>query len=45
MFLILLVCEKQNPGQLKIYYGGILWNKQGGSKAIEFDKFDIVGVT
>lgn len=36
---------KQNPGQLKIYSGGILWKKQGGGKAIEVDKADIVGVT
>ncbi|KAM7267672.1 hypothetical protein ACFE04_009838 [Oxalis oulophora] len=34
-----------NPGQLKISSGGILWKKQGGGKAIEFDKSDIVGVT
>lgn len=34
-----------NPGQLKIYSGGILWKKQGGGKAIEVDKADIVGVT
>lgn len=35
----------QNPGQLKIYSGGISWKKQGGGKAIEVDKADIVGVT
>ncbi|KAF3444756.1 hypothetical protein FNV43_RR14449 [Rhamnella rubrinervis] len=34
-----------NPGQLKISSGGILWKKQGGGKAIEVDKADIVGVT
>ncbi|XP_024031637.1 FACT complex subunit SSRP1 [Morus notabilis] len=34
-----------NPGQLKIFSGGILWKKQGGGKAIEVDKADIVGVT
>ncbi|KAG6719788.1 hypothetical protein I3842_03G024400 [Carya illinoinensis] len=34
-----------NPGQLKIYSGGILWKKQGGGKAIEVDKADIMGVT
>ncbi|OMO79208.1 Structure-specific recognition protein [Corchorus capsularis] len=34
-----------NPGQLKIYSGGILWKKQGGGKAVEVDKSDIVGVT
>jgi len=35
----------QNAGQLKIYSGGILWKKQGGGKAIEVDKADIMGVT
>ncbi|GLT35391.1 hypothetical protein SLA2020_098490 [Shorea laevis] len=34
-----------NPGQLKIYVGGILWKKQGGGKAVEVDKSDIIGVT
>lgn len=34
-----------NAGQLKIYSGGILWKKQGGGKAIEVDKADIMGVT
>ncbi|KAJ7974447.1 FACT complex subunit SSRP1 [Quillaja saponaria] len=34
-----------NPGQMKIYSGGILWKKQGGGKAIEVDKADILGVT
>ncbi|EOY03382.1 High mobility group isoform 3 [Theobroma cacao] len=34
-----------NPGQLKIYSGGILWKKQGGGKAVEVDKSDILGVT
>ncbi|KAB1211652.1 FACT complex subunit SSRP1 [Morella rubra] len=34
-----------NPGQLKIYSGGILWKKQGGGKAIDVDKADIMGVT
>ncbi|XP_035551193.1 FACT complex subunit SSRP1-like isoform X2 [Juglans regia] len=34
-----------NPGQLKVYSGGILWKKQGGGKAIEVDKADIMGVT
>lgn len=38
-------CEMQNPGQLKIYSGGILWKKQGGGKAVEVDKADIVGMT
>lgn len=35
----------QNPGQMKIYSGGILWKRQGGGKAIEVDKADIMGVT
>ncbi|KAG5226882.1 FACT complex [Salix suchowensis] len=34
-----------NPGQLKISSGGILWKKQGGGKAVEVDRTDIVGVT
>ncbi|OWM69759.1 hypothetical protein CDL15_Pgr025608 [Punica granatum] len=34
-----------NPGQLKIYSRGILWKKQGGGKAVEVDKSDILGVT
>ncbi|XP_044504433.1 FACT complex subunit SSRP1 isoform X2 [Mangifera indica] len=34
-----------NPGQLKIYSGGIAWKKQGGGKAVELDKADIAGVT
>ncbi|KAG2710268.1 hypothetical protein I3760_04G019000 [Carya illinoinensis] len=34
-----------NPGQLKVHSGGILWKKQGGGKAIEVDKADIMGVT
>ncbi|KAI4389065.1 hypothetical protein MLD38_001329 [Melastoma candidum] len=34
-----------NPGQLKIYSGGILWKKQGGGKAVEVDKADIAGIT
>ncbi|KAH1045908.1 hypothetical protein J1N35_036692 [Gossypium stocksii] len=34
-----------NPEQLKIYSGGILWKKQGGGKAVEVDKSDILGVT
>ncbi|TQD69764.1 hypothetical protein C1H46_044702 [Malus baccata] len=36
---------RKNPGQLKIFSGGILWKKQGGGKAVEVDKADIVGVT
>ena len=35
----------QNPGQLKVFSGGILWKKQGGGKAVEVDKADIMGVT
>ena len=35
----------QNPGQMKIYSGGILWKRQGGGKLIEVDKADIMGVT
>ncbi|KAK4761964.1 hypothetical protein SAY87_029848 [Trapa incisa] len=34
-----------NPGQLKIYSGGISWKKQGGGKAVEVDKGDIHKVT
>ncbi|XVF16553.1 hypothetical protein REPUB_Repub10bG0041900 [Reevesia pubescens] len=34
-----------NPGQLKIYSGGILWKKQGGGKSVEVEKSDILGVT
>ncbi|KAJ9683614.1 hypothetical protein PVL29_019260 [Vitis rotundifolia] len=34
-----------NPGQLRVHPGGILWKKQGGGKAVEVDKSDIVGVT
>ncbi|KAF5749017.1 High mobility group isoform 1 [Tripterygium wilfordii] len=34
-----------NPGQLKIYSGGILWKKQGGGKSVDVDKDDIVSVT
>ena len=35
----------QNPGQIKIYPGGIIWKRQGGGKLIEVDKSDIMGVT
>jgi structure-specific recognition protein 1 len=35
----------QNPGQIKIFSGGILWKRQGGGKSIEVDKADIVSVT
>ncbi|XP_010029288.2 FACT complex subunit SSRP1 [Eucalyptus grandis] len=34
-----------NPGQIKIFSGGISWRRQGGGKAVEVDKSDIVGVT
>ncbi|KHN38820.1 FACT complex subunit SSRP1 [Glycine soja] len=34
-----------NPGQIKIYTGGIVWKRQGGGKLIEVDKSDIMGVT
>ncbi|KAM7506705.1 hypothetical protein LguiA_017158 [Lonicera macranthoides] len=34
-----------NPGQLRVHAGGILWKKQGGGKAVEVDKGDILGLT
>ncbi|XP_027909661.1 FACT complex subunit SSRP1-like isoform X2 [Vigna unguiculata] len=34
-----------NPGQMKVYSGGIVWKRQGGGKLIEVDKSDIEGVT
>ncbi|KAJ4969072.1 hypothetical protein NE237_015773 [Protea cynaroides] len=34
-----------NPGQLRVHSGGIIWKKQGGGKAVEVDKGDVVGVT
>lgn len=34
-----------NPGQLRVHSGGIQWKKQGGGKAVEVDKSDIVGLT
>ncbi|EOA23621.1 hypothetical protein CARUB_v10016819mg [Capsella rubella] len=34
-----------NPGLLKINSGGIQWKKQGGGKAVEVDKSDVVGVS
>lgn len=40
-----VICGMQNPGQLKIYSGGISWKKQGGGKVVEVDKADIVGAT
>uniref|UniRef100_A0A0C9RIY2 FACT complex subunit SSRP1 n=1 Tax=Wollemia nobilis TaxID=56998 RepID=A0A0C9RIY2_9CONI len=30
-----------NPGQLRIYAGGIVWKKQGGGKVVEVGKTDI----
>lgn len=35
----------QSPGQIRIHSGGIVWKKQGGGKAVEVDKSDIVGLT
>lgn len=35
----------QNPGQLKVYSGGVLWKKQGGGKAVEVDKSDLLSLT
>ncbi|KOM29655.1 hypothetical protein LR48_Vigan741s000200 [Vigna angularis] len=35
----------QNPGQMKLHSGGIVWKRQGGGKLIEVDKSDIEGVT
>lgn len=34
-----------NQGQLKVHSGGILWKKQGGGKAVEVDKSDVVSLT
>ncbi|CAI9752684.1 unnamed protein product [Fraxinus pennsylvanica] len=34
-----------NPGQFKVHSAGILWKKQGGGKAVEVDKSDLVGLT
>ncbi|XP_071706635.1 FACT complex subunit SSRP1-like [Rutidosis leptorrhynchoides] len=34
-----------NPGQLRVYSRGLLWRKQGGGKAVEVDKDDIVRIT
>ncbi|KAL5229587.1 hypothetical protein ABZP36_028363 [Zizania latifolia] len=34
-----------NPGQFKLYSGGLAWKKQGGGKTIEVDKSDIISVT
>lgn len=35
----------QNQGQLKVHSRGMLWKKQGGGKAVEVDKADIVKIT
>ncbi|KAK6913217.1 Histone chaperone RTT106/FACT complex subunit SPT16-like, middle domain [Dillenia turbinata] len=34
-----------NPGQMRVHSGGILWKKQGGGKAVEVDKADIMKLT
>ncbi|XP_020598875.1 FACT complex subunit SSRP1 [Phalaenopsis equestris] len=34
-----------NPGQLRVYSGGIAWRKLGGGKVVEVDKADIAGVS
>ncbi|KAF5799756.1 putative chromatin remodeling & transcriptional activation HMG family [Helianthus annuus] len=34
-----------NPGQLRVHTRGLLWKKQGGGKAVEVDKSDIVRIT
>nr|GEX33879.1 FACT complex subunit SSRP1 [Tanacetum cinerariifolium] len=31
--------------QLKVHSGGVLWKKQGGGKAVEVDKYDILALT
>jgi len=35
----------QNPGQFKVYSGGLAWKRQGGGKIIEIDKADVTTVT
>ncbi|KAL0431696.1 UNVERIFIED_CONTAM: FACT complex subunit SSRP1 [Sesamum radiatum] len=35
----------QNSGQLKLHSGGVVWKKQGGGKAVEVDKSDLLGLT
>lgn len=40
-----IFCSVQNPGQLRVHSGGIVWKKQGGGKAVEVDKADISGLT
>ncbi|GFP79264.1 fact complex subunit ssrp1 [Phtheirospermum japonicum] len=34
-----------NPGQLKVHSGGIAWKKQGGGKAVEVDKSNLLALT
>ncbi|BAF16734.1 fACT complex subunit SSRP1-B [Oryza sativa Japonica Group] len=34
-----------NPGQFKLYSGGLAWKRQGGGKTIEVEKSDITSVT
>ncbi|EPS69750.1 hypothetical protein M569_05013, partial [Genlisea aurea] len=34
-----------NPGQLRIHSGGVIWKKQGGGKAVEVDKSDLLSLT
>ncbi|KAL8038621.1 hypothetical protein ABFX02_11G120300 [Erythranthe guttata] len=34
-----------NPGQLKVHSDGIVWKKQGGGKAAEVDKNDLLSLT
>ncbi|KAK1264710.1 FACT complex subunit SSRP1 [Acorus gramineus] len=34
-----------NPGQLRVYSGGIVWKKQGGGKVVEVDKSDILSLS
>ena len=35
----------QNPGQFKVYSGGLAWKRQGGGKTIEIDQADVTAVT
>ncbi|XP_051140376.1 FACT complex subunit SSRP1 [Andrographis paniculata] len=34
-----------NPGQLRVHSSGIVWKKQGGGKAVEVDKSDLLGLS
>lgn len=34
-----------NPGQLRVHSGGVVWKKQGGGKAVEVDKSDLLGLS